>query len=233
MTLRCGSILLAASLLATFPCAAETPAVEMFRVQLVMLKTGPDAAPPAPDDPRQAEHLAGLERLVREGKALVVGPIEADPTLRGLAVLDVETREAAEALLAADPWLKSGHLVAEYRTWYTAKKLFKPLTGAFLDVEPVTFALLVRPPDAPTYSSDELAEIQQAHLANIVKLAGTGELLIAGPFVEDTRLRGVLIFKSTDRAQIAQWVGADLAVQKKRLALEPYTWWVSKGVLPK
>jgi len=223
-------------LLFLFPVVAlsakPAPDEEMFKVQIAMLKAGPNPDDPPPDDPRQSQHLAGFEALMKSGRALVIGPVEGTGDLRGIAVLDVPTRAEAEALLAKDPWIVSGHLKAEYRTWFTAKKLFRPLTGPFLDVESCTLALLVRPPDAPQLSDDERAKVQEGHMANIYAMAKAGALAIAGPFEEDTPLRGIFVFRTTDRAKIDGLVAKDPAVARGRLKLETYTWWVSKGVLP-
>ena len=217
---------------ASSPAPKPPPEEEMFKVQLVMLKVGPNRDDPPPDDPRQGEHIKGLEALMKSGKALIVGPIESGGDIRGLVVLDTESKAEAEKLLAKDPWIASGHLVAEYHTWFTAKKLFRPLKGAFTDVEPCTFALLLRPPTAPEVSADERALIQEGHMANINAMAKAGELAIAGPFEEDTPLRGVFVFRTTDRSKIEALVAQDPAVAKGRLKVEPFTWYVSKGVLP-
>jgi uncharacterized protein YciI len=219
-------------LCALLAAPAVNPDHEMFQVQLVLLKTGPKEIEAVPEDPRQAQHLAGLEALLRSRQALIVGPVEGEGDLRGLVVLDVATQGEAEKLLARDPWIASNHLVAEYHTWFVAKRLFRPLGGAFLDVEPVTLALLVRPPDAPELSAEERATVQAGHMANIQAMAEAGELAIAGPFVEDTPLRGVFVFRTVDRQKIDALVAADPAVKRGRLKLEPHTWWVSKGVLP-
>ena len=63
-------------------------------------------------------------------------------------------------------------------------------------------------------------------------MADAGELAIAGPLVEDTKMRGVFVFRTVDRAKIETLVATDPAVSRGLLKLEPYTWWVSKGVLP-
>ena len=211
---------------------AANPDHEMFKVQLVVLKAGPVTSETAADDPRQGQHLAGLEALLKTRQALIAGPIEEGGDLRGLVVLDVATRADAEKLLANDPWVASKHLVAEYHTWFVAKRMFQPLRGAFVDVEACTFALLVRPPDAPELGDDERAAVQAGHMANIDAMAKAGELAIAGPFTEDTPLRGVFVFRTVDRSKIDALVANDPAVKRGRLKLEPYTWWVSKGVLP-
>ena len=211
---------------------AAEPTYEMFKVQLVLLETGPNREETPADDPRQAEHLAGLERLLKERKALIVGPVEDGGDLRGLVVLDVETAAEAEKLLAADPWVASGRLVPEFHTWFVAKKLFQPLVGPFRDVERCTLGLLVRPDGAPDLPADERKTIQAGHMANIHAMADAGELAIAGPLVEDTKMRGVFVFRTIDRARIETLVAADPAVSRGLLKLEPYTWLVSKGVLP-
>ena len=98
---------------ASSPAPKPPPEEEMFKVQLAMLKVGPNKEDTKPDDPRQGEHIKGLEALMKSGKALAVGPIESGGDIRGLVVLDVESKAEAERLLAKDPWLVSGHLVAE------------------------------------------------------------------------------------------------------------------------
>lgn len=212
--------------------AAPDPNHEMFKVQLVLLKTGPNVSDTSAEDPRQGRHVAGLEALVKSRQALIAGPIEGAESLRGVVVLDVATKAEAEKLLASDPWIASGHLVADYHTWFVAKRLFQPLRGAFLDVEACTFALLVRPPDAPELGEEERATVQAGHMANINAMAEAGELAIAGPFVEDTPLRGVFVFRTVDRQKIDVLVANDPAVKRGRLKLEPYIWWTSKGLLP-
>ncbi len=212
--------------------APEESRDEMFPVQLVMLKTGPESSQPDSSDPRQSQHLAGLEALVKSRQALIAGPIQDGGDLRGLVVLDVPSADAAQKLLADDPWLASGHLVAEYHTWFVAKRWFQPLRGPFLDVEPCTLALLVRPSDAPQLSPEELSTTQAGHLANMAVMADAGALAIAGPFEKDTPLRGVFVFRGVDRAKIDALVANDPAVARGRLKLERFTWWVSRGLLP-
>jgi len=69
-------------------------------------------------------------------------------------------------------------------------------------------------------------------MANINAMAKAGDLAIAGPFEEDTPLRGIFVFRTTDRANVEELVAKDPAVARGRLKVEPFTWYVSKGVLP-
>lgn len=92
----------------------------MRRYVLVILKTGPNRMPDG--DARKAMfagHMANIQRLSKEGKLALAGPFMGDASgWRGLFVLAVDDFEAARALVATDPVIASGEMVAEYHAWY-------------------------------------------------------------------------------------------------------------------
>ncbi len=75
-------------------------------------------------------------------------------------------------------------------------------------------------------------KLQEAHLAHIRKMAETGSLLVAGPFLDSTQVRGILIFKASSAAEVTALAEQDPAVQAGRLVVEIHPWMVQKGVLP-
>lgn len=89
--------------------------------------------------------------------------------------------------------------------------------------------LLVRGEQAGDFTEEELREIQASHLAHISKMAEAGKVVIAGPFGDDGRLRGVLIFDVATEAEVEEWVLQDPAVQAGRLSYEIHPWWAAKG----
>lgn len=217
-----------------FAAEPENPAEQMFTVQFVVLEAGPNQEKLSDEKTRQlqTEHLEGLEAMMRQGQALIVGPLEGSDTWRGIAVLDVDSKDKAVALFANDPWVKSGHLVVESLPWNVAKKVLQPLKGEFTDVEPCLLGILERPANAPQVSAEQGKQLQAGHMQNIYAMAASGDLAVAGPFAEDTPLRGVFVFRGSDRAHVEALVARDPAVQAGRLTLRLMNWWVSKGVLP-
>ena len=97
--------------------------VELERYTFVLLRRPPDA----PDYPEerlneiQREHLAHLGELHRRGVLLLSGPFgdQPDASLRGLCVLTTGIEETRE-LMANDPAVRAGRLVADVMSWWTA-----------------------------------------------------------------------------------------------------------------
>ena len=87
---------------------------------LVILRTGPTRVPDG--DARKAMfagHMANIRRLSDEGKLVLAGPFgDKDGDWRGLFVFAVADIEEAKALVATDPVIIQGEMVAEYHNWY-------------------------------------------------------------------------------------------------------------------
>lgn len=92
----------------------------MRRYVLVILKTGPTRVPEGEERKAMfASHMANIRRLSKEGKLALAGPFMGDASgWRGLFVLAVEDIEAAKLLVATDPVIANGEMVAEYHAWY-------------------------------------------------------------------------------------------------------------------
>ena len=92
---------------------------------LVILKTGPN---PTSDKTFINNcfrgHFDNMNRLVREGKLIVAGPIgKNNNSYRGIFVLNLTSVEEAERLLQTDPAIKEGLLDAELYNWYGSAAL--------------------------------------------------------------------------------------------------------------
>lgn len=97
----------------------------------------------------------------------------------------------------------------------------------------VYMGLLKRGPRAAEWDTkpEELARLQEAHLANNARLVETGKLILVGPFTDDGFWRGVFVFKVDSLAEAEVLVASDPSVQAGRLAVELHPWMVQKGVI--
>lgn len=91
---------------------------------LVILKTGPHRVPEGPKrDEMFKGHFANIKRLADEQKLAVAGPFDGKNEWRGLFMLAVDTQKDAEALVATDPVIVNGEMVAEYHQLYASAAL--------------------------------------------------------------------------------------------------------------
>lgn len=78
---------------------------------------------------------------------------------------------------------------------------------------------------------EEAEALQRAHLDNIVRLAEAGKLVLAGPFLDDTELRGIYIFNVTTVEEAKQLTESDPAIKAGRLVMELHPWYGSAAVM--
>ena len=79
--------------------------------------------------------------------------------------------------------------------------------------------------------STQRAEIQKAHLKNIMKLAAEGKLIVAGPFLDNTDIRGIFIFNVGSIEEAKKLTESDPAVKAGVLSMELHPWY-GPAILP-
>ncbi len=90
--------------------------------------------------------------------------------------------------------------------------------------------MLYRGPKWTVELTDEAKQLQAGHMANIMKLAEEGHLLIAGPMAGTGDLRGIFIFDTDDVKKAQEWCDRDPAIQAGRLRVELHKWYAAKGL---
>jgi uncharacterized protein YciI len=78
--------------------------------------------------------------------------------------------------------------------------------------------------------TDESRELQKAHLANISKLAESGQMVLAGPFGGQGDLRGLFFYNVKTLAEARELADSDPAVKAGRLRVELLPWWGPKAL---
>jgi uncharacterized protein YciI len=90
----------------------------------VVLKTGPNKVPAGPErDEMFKGHFANIGRLANEKKLIVAGPYDGVDGWRGMFIFAVNDIEEAKRLVATDPVIIKGEMVAEYHKLYSSAAL--------------------------------------------------------------------------------------------------------------
>jgi uncharacterized protein YciI len=91
---------------------------------LVILKTGPTKVPAGAERVEMFRgHMANIARLSKEGKMALAGPFAGEDSWRGLFILAVSEIEEAKRLVATDPVVVKGEMIAEYHKFYGSAAL--------------------------------------------------------------------------------------------------------------
>jgi len=228
------SFVFACSLVVTPLCGAQQkdePQTKLVQFQMALLKKGPKwPATQTPETQRILhQHLINVLALLDSGKAVIAGPLGDETDLAGIFVFRSSSAEEAGTWVNADPAVKGGLVVAELHPWFS-EDIFKK-RNAPLTMKTVYLAFLKSGPNR-NQPAAEAEEIQKAHLANISRLAKSGQLVAAGPFGDDGALRGIFVFRVGSLEEAQALADTDPAVKAGRLVIELHPWQVPEGVLP-
>ena len=85
---------------------------EMKRYWLVLLKKGPNRTQDSASAEKiQAAHIANIERLAKEGKIIMAGPIGIEDDLRGIFLMNCKDSTEIENLVRTDTAVITGRLI--------------------------------------------------------------------------------------------------------------------------
>lgn len=73
-------------------------------------------------------------------------------------------------------------------------------------------------------------QLQQAHLANIRRMADDGSLVLAGPFLDDGDVRGIYVFDVETVEEARALTATDPAIQAGRLEMDLHPWYGSAAL---
>lgn len=92
------------------------------------------------------------------------------------------------------------------------------------------FVLLYRGDRAESIPADSQNAIQASHMANIQRLADEKKMALAGPFTDDTPLRGIFVLRAASMDEAKQLCDSDPAIHAGRLRAEIHPWYGPRGI---
>ncbi len=208
------------------------PEHKLIQFQLALLKRGPKwTANFGKDAPElQKQHVDYVQKIIASGQLVIAGRIQDDNELAAVYIFRTTSAEEAQKWINDDPVVAGGYLVPELHPWWSEDVMKKTATPTKLTTAYLAF--LTRGEKWSAERTPASAEIQKAHLANIQKLADMKKLVVAGPFGDNGRLRGIFVFKVNSLEEAKALAATDPAVQAGRLALEIHPWLIPEGILP-
>ena len=211
----------------------KTPESKLMQFQLALLKRGPQwSTDPSRERAQMRQrHIAHLRSMLEANKLMIAGSIRDDNDLIEVHIFRTKSAEEATAWLNQDPAVAGGFLVPELHPWWS-EDVMKTLTAAPTTFTTAYLAFLTRGDKWTPEKTPATEAIQKAHLENINKLAEMKKLVVAGPFGDNGKLRGIFVFKVDSIDEARALAATDPAVQAGRLALQIHTWTVPEGILP-
>ena len=221
---------LLAVLLLTVSSSSALQAQEMMTYQMVLFSVGPNKeVPPAQAQSLLQGHLARLAKLNADRVNMLYGPFQDNGALRGIAILDVPDAAAARKVFVDDPYVKAGHMVIDVKPWMGPKGWFHlPETPATPEAFIFGFLMVGK---TTTQTPAQVKDIQAGHLAYMDALHKQGKLVAAGPFVDGSDYRGIVIYRLKTVEEAKQLAAQDPAVKAGRLILDARPWMTFKGIL--
>ena len=229
--IRMMAALLAGLIVVASVVAQQKPEYDMGKMQMVFLSQSPEFARGDRAGQIRKDHRAYVEHLVTNGKLALAGEMTGDGDLREIVVVKTESLGEAQQMAQSFPAVAAGILKAEVVSWYAARNLIKP-PQVPLTPSNYVFGILGRGAKWTKEQTEETKKIQEGHMANINRLAETGKLVLAGPFVDGGDRRGIFIFKGGSLSEAQALTDTDPAVIAGRLKIVLYQWSVPKGMLP-
>jgi uncharacterized protein YciI len=207
---------------------------KMVQFQMAIMKKGPkwNATSDAEKGKVLHQHLRNVITLLQSGKAVVAGGFGDESEIGGLFVFRATSPEEAKSWLDTDPAVKAELIVPEMHPWLS-EDIFKKPTAP-LTWKTVFFGFLRKGPNRKEGDDKvpEVQELQKAHIANIIRLAGTKQLVMAGPFGDNGELRGVFVFRVDSLKEAQDLAATDPMIKIDRLKIDLHPWQIPVGVIP-
>jgi uncharacterized protein YciI len=232
----CVALVLSGALLnATHANAQPKEQHKLVQFQMAILKKGPawDSTKVEDRNSILQQHLKNVLAMLNSGKLVIAGPFDDSSDVAGLFIFRTSLADEAKAWVDTDPGVMAGLMFAEMHPWWS-EDIFKKAVTEPLRMEAVYFGFLKKGPNRKEGDGNtpEIKKLQDAHIANIVRLADMKKMVMAGPFGDDGELRGIFVFRVASMKEAQDLAASDPMIKIDRLRIDLHPWHVPLGVIP-
>jgi uncharacterized protein YciI len=119
---------------------------------------------------------------------------------------------------------------------YDDLQAWKDVSEHFPNMTICYIFLLRKGPGWTPDPTPEIEALQEAHLANMIRLGEMGKLVINGPLLDSLatsgEIRGIGVLKTNSIAEAHELISTDPMVRVGRLIFELHAWMIDKTILP-
>jgi len=221
------------ALVLTFQCKAEITGIQTNT--FVFLNTGISPKEKGISDEEvgkmQAQHVSNFGTQFNLGKLMAAGPVGRGGKTRGIVVLAVHTSEQIAECFKPDPYVQSGIMEAETHPWLVDVMKFSTPKVPF-QMGQHTLCVVKKGANWKSWSSELTVDSILALFPSLKNDAHSGELLISGPFTDGGDKLGVMLFYSTNKAEIQAKLEKETKVTRGEIQVELVSQYLGKGTFP-
>jgi uncharacterized protein YciI len=179
----------------------------------------------------QTMHLDNFRSLTEQGSLLTVGPcVDADKKIRGIVVLQGESKQAIEQLFVDDPFIGKGLLkldvVPQQTTAGQLDPKFDPAT-----LEEVSLVVVRRGESWSQLSEERRAEALAEHRSWVTEFYTKGFIGYAAEFPEDSERLGAVILRANEMSEVERLLAEHPLAVRKLVQLQRLPQYLSAGAL--
>jgi uncharacterized protein YciI len=180
----------------------------------------------------QTEHVGNFGTQYDHGKLMTAGPQGESGILRGTVTLAVNTPGEIADCFKNDPFIQHEILKAETHPWLTDVMKFGSPVVPFKMTQHTL--CIVKKGSKWDSSNGSDADAFNGLFPSFRQAAQTGELAISGPFQDRDKSDklGIMLFYSTNQAQIQAQLDSEPVVKEGRVAIELHSQFMGKGTFP-
>ncbi len=176
----------------------------------------------------QAAHVGNFGTLFNEGRLFAAGPLGDNGWIRGIVVLAATDQAGARECFAKDPFVQNGVLDAEMHPWRVDIMRFCSPKVPF-QITQHTLCIVKKGKNWAGTKPDPSENAMLDLFPSLAAQGQSGDLAISGPFLDHGDKLGILLFYSTNQAEIQADLNKEPALADGRVEIELHPQFLGAG----